>query len=465
LLFGAPDIALQVFPNSAPQPRDALSEAETNVRLVLSRTVAAHTARHFRGLSSDDVAARITASQEGQSDAVEVTAKDTDPRRAAKLANTYAEEFVAARRSTQQSSVRAARQRIADAIAGLAPDNTEQARQLRRRDQDLAALQAVVAGDVKVLDPAEVPRSPASPNKTRAAQLGAFAGLLLGIGAALWLQRVDRRLRRPSEVEAALGVPLLAMIPRSQALAREPAGGLFDPARGSHVDIEPFRALRAKLRHMDSGRPLRSILVTSAARGDGKSTVSLGLAAAAAAAGDRVLLIEADWRTPALSPALSDMGLSSVLAGGRALDDVVIEVLLGSYSGATDVSSRPAGRLWRLNVLPSGPAPENPDELIESASMAELLAEAEARYDLVVVDTPPVSVVADAFALMGLVSGVIIVTRLRHSTHEALGVLNTQLSGVGARVLGVVVNGAGRTHDPLAPLGKGRAAPADASAA
>jgi succinoglycan biosynthesis transport protein ExoP len=322
-----------------------------------------------------------------------------------------------------------------------------------------------VAGDVKVLDPAEVPASAASPNKTRAVQLGAFAGLLLGIGAALWLQRVDRRLRRPSEVERALGVPLLATIPRSRALERVPAGGLLDPTRSARVDIEPFRALRAKLRHMDIGRPIRSILVTSAARGDGKSTVSLGLAAAAAAAGDRVLLVEANWHTPALSPGLNEKGLSRLLAGGKAFDDVVVELLLGSLSGATDASSRPAGRVWRLDLLPSGPAPENPDELIESASMAELLAEAEARYDLVVVDTPPVSVVADAFALMGLVSGVIVVTRLHHSTHEALGVLNTQLSGVGARVLGVIVNGAGRTHTPLAPLIRGRAAPADASAA
>src|SRR3954470_6508348 len=177
LLFGAPDIALQVFPTSAPESRDALRQAETNVRLVESRTVAARVARRIPGLSEDDVAERITASQEGQSDAVKVTAKDPRPHRAAELANPYAEQFVAARRRAQRSSVRAARRRIAHAIAKLAPGSTTQARQLQRRDHDLAALQAVVAGDVTVLDRAEIPRAASSPNKTRAVQLGAFAGL------------------------------------------------------------------------------------------------------------------------------------------------------------------------------------------------------------------------------------------------------------------------------------------------
>jgi capsular exopolysaccharide synthesis family protein len=454
LLFGAPDIALQIFPNSASQPGDAQREAETNVRLVESRTVAARVARRMPGLSTDDVVERITASQEGQSDAVKVTATDTDPRRAAELANTYAAEFVGVRRGVQQSSVRAARRRIAAAIAALAPGSSEQARQLRRRDQDLAALQAVVAGDVKVLDRAEPPSAPSSPKTMRSIQLGAFAGLLLGLGAALWIERVDRRVRRPSDIEQALGVPLLATIPRSRALAKGSGAVLLDPERRSPVDIEPFRALRAKLRFMDIGRPIRSILVTSAARGEGKSTVSVGLAAAAAAAGDRVLLIEADWRSPALSAGPSENGLSLLLAGAETLDDAVVEVPVPSFSGGTHESSRLQGRVLHLDVLPSGPPPENPDELIESAAMVRLIADAEARYDMVVIDTPAVSVVADAFALVGLVSGVIIVTRLHHSTREAIGTLDGQLSGVAARVLGVVVNGADRpAHDGRAPSG------------
>jgi polysaccharide biosynthesis transport protein len=283
-------------------------------------------------------------------------------------------------------------------------------------------------------------------------------GLLLGIGAALCLQRVDRRMRRPSEIEQALGVPVLATIPRIDALQKAPAGRLLDPR--SSVDMEPFRTLRAKLRHMGIWRPIRSILVTSAASGEGTSTVAQGLAAAAATAGDRVLLIEADWRTPALSPELSHNGLSVLLAGGTSLDDVVVKVPVRSVSVGSDASARPRGRLFQVDVMPSGPPPENPDELFESAPMANLIAEAEARYDLVVIDTPPVSVVADAFPLMGLVSGVIIVSRLHRSTRETISALNTQLSGVGARVLGVIVNGADRpTTDSVAPLG-----PADASA-
>jgi succinoglycan biosynthesis transport protein ExoP len=313
-----------------------------------------------------------------------------------------------------------------------------------------------VAGDVEVLDPAETPSPPSSANKTRSLVLGPFSGLLVGLGAALVLHRVDRRLRRPSDIEQALGVPLLATIPRSRAIQKAPADALLDPERRLRVDIEPFRALRAKLRHMDIGRPIRSVLITSAAPGEGKSTVSLGLAAAAAAAGDRVLLVEADWHRPALSPGLSDKGLSFLLAGVESLDDVVAKVPVAPFAVETRASIRLAGRLVHLDVVPSGPPPENPDELIESAPMLNFIADAEERYDLVVIDTPPVSVVADAFALMAFVSGVIIVTRLHRSTREAIGVLSHQLLGVAAPVLGVIVNGADRPpHDNRAYLGIG----------
>jgi polysaccharide biosynthesis transport protein len=451
LLFGGPGVAAQILPNIASPPGNTDAEAETNVRLVLSRAVAERVAARLPGLTNDQlttdqVQARISAAQEGRSNVVEITATDTDPDRAARLADRYAEEFVAFRRDTSQAEIRAARAGLADQIARLAgSDSTVQARKLRRRNDELATLEAVVTGNVQLLDRAEPPDAPSSPNKRRSALLGGLAGLLLGLGAALALEQIDRRVRRSSDIEEALGLPVLATIPRSLAIEKDLPGALLDPDGGLRVDMEPFRALRAKLPHLNIGREVRSVLVTSASPGEGRSTVSLGLAAAAAAAGDRVLLIEADWRRPALGPRLSDQGLSLLLDGAvKCLDDVIVKLPVASSSGGVRPSSRVSGRSLELDILPAGPVPANPGELLESPRMRHLIVGAQERYDLVVIDTPPISVVADAYALMGSVHGVLLVTRLHRSTRDAVGSLRDHLSDFSPLILGVVVNGADR---------------------
>jgi succinoglycan biosynthesis transport protein ExoP len=453
LLFGASDVALQLIPNASPSG-DATRQAETNIRLVLSRTVAARVARRMPPLTPEQVQSRVSASQEGQSDVVSVTATDTSAGRAARLANTYADQFVAFRRESNAANIQAALQRLAAAVTRLERAGlTAQARQLRRQYDNLATLQAVAPTNVGVLDPAKVPGAPSSPKKGRALLLGALAGLLLGVAAAFGLDQLDRRLRRPSDIEATLGLPVLATIPRSLALRNAQVIGLLDPDLASSGDLEAFRALRAKLQYMDISREIRSVVVTSAAPGEGSSTTSMALAVVGAAAGDRVLLVEADWRRPALGRRLSEKGLSHVLEGVDSLEDVLVKVPIARSSGAMRPSSASGEPSLHLDVLPAGPLPANPGELIESARMRELIVDAEERYDLVVIDTPPVSVVADAFALMASVSGVIVVTRLHRVTRDAISSLRSQLSDVSALVLGVVVNGAQRAgHDHRAYL-------------
>jgi capsular exopolysaccharide synthesis family protein len=445
LLFGKPDVTLQLFPNVAP-PADPASAADTEVRLVLSRPVAERVARRLPGVTPDQVQRHVTASQEGQSDVVKITATAGNPRRAATLANVYADEFVTFRRRSDSEHIAAARTRLAAETDRLARTGAGvQARRLRRQQDQLATLQALVTGNVERLDEATPPDHAAAPNRRRSLLLGGFAGLLIGLGAAVGLERFDPRVRRSRDVEEALGLPVLATIPRGTASAEAPVAALLARAASMPPDLEPFRALRTKLRYLGALDAPTSILITSAEPREGRSTVAVGLAVAAASAGDRVLLIEADWRRPAPAPAprQGKRGLSAVLAGARSFDEALVKIPLAGSSRRTrrSRSSEPARE---LDVLPAGPPPANPGELIESARMRELLMDAERRYQLVVIDTPPMSVVADAFALMGSVTGAIVVTRLHRSTHEAIAVLRDQLSDLSNLVIGLVINGGDR---------------------
>ncbi len=195
--------------------------------------------------------------------------------------------------------------------------------------------------------------------------------------------------------------------------------------------------LRANLRYFDVKRELRSVVVTSATPGEGKSTVSWNLAAAAAETGSRVLLLESDLRHPIIAKrhGLSGVrGLSTVLSSGDATTTEAVSTILLGREG-------PDGIERSFDVLVAGPLPPNPADLVESERMAELIVSAEREYDLVVIDTPPTTIVSDAIPLVKQVSGVIMVSRFNYTTRDAARHLQRQLEHLDAPMLGVVVNG------------------------
>jgi polysaccharide biosynthesis transport protein len=261
-------------------------------------------------------------------------------------------------------------------------------------------------------------------------------GLILGIGVALLLDRFDRRIREPDELEEASGLPVLGLVPRSAAFAassKEGAGaGEISMPRG---EAEAFRMLRARMRYFNVDREVRTVLVTSASAAEGKTTIALNLAAAAAASGSRVLLIEADLRRPTLTTRMGDpqyVGLSEVLSHSASLESALRHVNVGT-AGSN-------GRPW-FSLITAGFPPPNPSELIESRQMEELLAQLAPNYDLVVIDTPPLLVVSDAIPLIGRVDGVLVVSMLGQTTRDAAKTLGAQLKDLKAPVLGVVANG------------------------
>ena len=202
-------------------------------------------------------------------------------------------------------------------------------------------------GNVEIAQAATVPTSPSSPKTSRNTALGLILGLLLGIGIAFLLERFDRRIREPKDLEKVYGLPLLGVVPESSALQRSGGGQGLPGAALPSGESEAFHLIRADLRYFNVDRELRTLLVASAAPGDGKTTVARHLATAAASMGARVLLLEADLRGP------TSRGTWSLSGPG------VSDVLIGACPGGGDpahrlVAPRPRARWALLDVLVAG---------------------------------------------------------------------------------------------------------------
>lgn len=412
---------------------DPYREAATNIQLVSLDVVAARAQRRLPEVGS--VRDKVQVEAKGQSNIITVRATDPDPATAARIANTLATEYIRYRREADRAKIQEAQRLVNRQLQTVPPRelNGPRGNSLRERSEQLQVLSSLQTGNAELAQSASPPSSPSSPKVFRNTFLGGLLGLLLGVGLAFRLERHDRRIRDPEEMQTIFGRPILAAIPQSRALT--------ESVRDNEQliqEVEAFHMLRANLRYFNIDRDVKSVLVTSAAPGDGKTTVAWNLAAAASGGGARVLAIEADLRHPRFAGGAGRFrgtGLSSVLAGQVALEDALEEVVVSEHASQSDPRT--------IDVLFSGPLPPNPTDLLESERMQELLEQAERDYDFVVIDTPPTSVVSDAIPLVGRVGGVIVVGRLAETTREAFTHLRDQLQNLNAPTLGVVVNAVG----------------------
>jgi len=435
LLFRDPGFTQKLFGTPFFTPSsDPDREAATNLRLVSLGVVAGRTADKLGGgLTRKEVAEKVDASSEGQSNVVAITATADSPRLAARLANTFAEEYIAFRRDADRSKIEETLGIIRGQLAGLAPADVggTRGRELRRQKAQLELLRSLQTGNAEVVQPADLPTSPSSPRTLRNLIVGIIVGIMLGIGMAFLVDRFDRRLRDVDEVKDIFDRPILAQVPRDKSLARRE----WNADNRSPAIAETFHMLRANLRHVHSRERIDSVVVCSAAAGDGKTTVAWNLAVAEAETGRSVLLIEADLRQPDLSTRLDitrTPGLSELLAGVVDFDAAVRRVPVAPASSPTQGD-------YGVDVITAGRRPPNPTDLIESEQMEDLLWRVGDMYDLVVVDTPPTTVVSDSLALLRQVSGVVIAVRLGKSTREGAESLQQQLSYLDAQTFGVVV--------------------------
>jgi capsular exopolysaccharide synthesis family protein len=428
---------LQALNNSSSQ--QALQN--TNLKLVELGDMAEKTAVHLaRGLTKKKVSEALTVSTQGESNIVNVAATAASPALATEIANVYTNQFVKEQQNSNHAYYASALALVNKQLAGLSPKEKAGTAGLSLQDraQSLGVLAELRNANVQVAQAASVPTSPSSPKTTRNVVLGAVLGLLLGLGIAFLLERFDRRIREPKDLEAVYGLPLLGVVPESSALSQSGGGKREAGAPLPSGESEAFHLIRAHMRYFNVDRELRTLMVASAAPGDGKTTIARHLAAAAARVGSRVLLLEADLRRPTIARQLgltAGRGLSDVLIGSVPLTDAIQTIQLVAPS-----TDRPDGHTFDVLVAGATPPP-NPGELIESRAMETLLERVKSTYDLVVIDTPPLTAVSDAFPLLKKVDGVVIVGRVGRNRRDVAERLHETLTGAGAPLLGVIANG------------------------
>lgn len=305
----------------------------------------------------------------------------------------------------------------------------------------------LLSSNIRVVDPAMVPVMPAAPRKARSMALAVLVGLVGGIGLALLREYMDNTVKHPDDVESLTRLPSLAVVPafagngsgRSR-LSKLLKGSAVVNGRDGWVELvshfqpqspisEAFRALRTSLLLSQADRPPQVILVTSPLPREGKTTGAVNIAVTLAQLGDNTLLVDGDLRKPGVSRALNmadgkHAGLSSYLAGVSTLDLVTV----------------PHPSINNLHVIPTGPIPPNPADLLSSRRLAEMVSELRKRYKFIVIDSPPIMAATDAVILSVAVDGVLLVVRSGSTPKEAVTRTRDLLVSVKCRMLGVMLN-------------------------
>jgi capsular exopolysaccharide synthesis family protein len=281
------------------------------------------------------------------------------------------------------------------------------------------------------VDPAEVPRGPISPNVRADMTLAFIAGLLAAVGLAFGFEYLDNRIKTPQELKAHLGIPFLGMVPTIDR-GRDP-NPLLDNGVPPNFS-EAFKSVRTNVLFSSADEGLRSLVITSAGPGEGKSLVASNLAVALAQAGQRVLLIDADMRRPRVHEIFGgdqEPGLSNVLSGNAKTSEAIRK---GKTAG-----------LW---LMPAGHIPPNPAELLGSRRYSDFIASLSAHFDWVLLDTPPVMVVADSSIVANQSSGVVFVVRADHTSRHAVRAAVEQLEAANAHLVGSVLNSVDLVKNP-----------------
>jgi capsular exopolysaccharide synthesis family protein len=283
-------------------------------------------------------------------------------------------------------------------------------------------------GPVTLRSAAALPRRPSKPQWSLMLPAGILLGLVLGFGLAFLLEFADTSVKSPSDIARRVDLPMLGMVPHADDLDEEIPDFRRATVIAPHsLAAEAFRQIRTNLLFSGPAEQRRSLLITSPAPEDGRTTVVMNLAASMAQAGRRVLVVDANFRQPAIGkmfPEATEAGLSSALVGQANWKDVV------SPSGVPN-----------FDVITSGPLPPNPADLLGSDKMRDIIAEMAGEYDQVIFDGSPVMVVTDACVLSTLVDAVILVVRAGRNSTGIVQKAASQLQRVGAHVVGTVLQG------------------------
>ncbi len=354
-------------------------------------------------LSPEELSGMVAASASAGTNFVTISATSTDPEEAAAVANAFADQFVKYRQDVRQNLVIRARDLLESQLAAMTPEerNSEAGLLQRNRYEQLRVALTVTDSDFKPLDPAGVPGAAFTPQTRRDVILALVLGVVLGVGLAFLLDYLDRRIKDEKTLEKLSGLPVLVGVPvvgrrgwRRRSM-QDRSSEVVGFASNRAPLLESFRTLRSTLQYFNVDGNLRKILITSGLPGEGKTVTTINLAISMAMSGRRVIILEADLRRPMLHEYLglvNDVGLSNLLAGVSsvpgAMQLVQMDPLIPTRSRKGEVDSAKLVLRKNLYCITSGPLPPNPNELLQSARMAEIVTELEGLADYVLVDYP-----------------------------------------------------------------------------
>lgn len=437
--------------------RTSESLARTYVTLLYKRPVLEAVIANLKlNTSTAQLAKRIRVTTVRETQLIEVTAEDTDPQRAAAIANEIVRVFSQQNRELQASRYTATKQNLFEELlrvqadidttqtrldelksATSRDDVTERNRLRITLDQHRSSYTALLKSyeqvrgaaartvdNLNVVEPAEPAQTPIRPRVILETVLGSVTGVIVGLGLMFLIAALDRSVKSSRDIEELFGAPVLASVP----LLKEARTWLPLLNDGRSSIANAFHVLRVNLDFLQIDRPMHTLLVTSSHQGEGKSWTAASLAVVAAKTGRRVILVDSDLRRPALHTMFelgNEQGVTSALQHTDAtLDDLLVPT-----------------RVENLWLMPSGPLPPNPVDLLGSQRMAALIERLKAHCDLVIFDSPPVLAVADSLVLARNCDAALLVALAGSTSSDSLRKSRDSLVLSGIRVLGTVLNG------------------------
>jgi Mrp family chromosome partitioning ATPase/capsular polysaccharide biosynthesis protein len=407
------------------------------------------------GASAGGFLAASHATADPNADLLDVSVTWPTPEGAVRLTNAYAEQFTRYKTQLDTQEIRDALRKLNGRIAALraaGPPAAGTYATLLQYQSELETVGTLMASNTSVLTPAGG-ATQVQPRPTRSAVLGGLLGIVLGLGLAFLVEALDRRVREEDEVEEVLGIPLIGRLPPPPRHLRN-GTGLVMLSQPGNPQAEAFRKLKTSIEFLNLEHGARTIMITSALPREGKSTTIANLAVAFARSGRRVALVDLDLRQPSIHPFFATdarAGITDVLAGSETLEGALRPRFLPSSAsfttranGGSRNSQRVAVDRSALTVLGAGTlAPAGGDmlaELLESEKLGSVLGEMSDRFELVLVDTPPLLVVGDTMPLTSHVDAVVLVLHAgvrRPVLHE----LARELQKSQAPILGFVLTG------------------------
>jgi capsular exopolysaccharide synthesis family protein len=451
-----PNEQLSNKPVAADNLPDRYVSAQTDI--VRSMNVATAAAVLLKAPQADTRAllGKIAARQITGTNIVRISAQDATPARAQAIANAFTTAYIENRRqfaisgidtavteiegklTDLQTRISALDAAIGGGTASPGIPATAEARKAARdgasvqyeslysTQQNLVVERTLKRGQAELIAEATLPGAPVSPKPLRDGALGGVVGLLIGLGLGYAREQLGDKPQSRDDVEQLTNSRVIAELPLEPEASEHPESlSMISRPRG--LLAEAVRSLRSSIDFLETDAPARTIVVTSAVPGDGKSLVSANLAAAYALSGRRTVLVMADLRRPRLSsdlPPDERKGLSELVAGAPVeLEEQLLRTAIPN-----------------LFLLPPGPLPPNPAELLASARAGEILQELADLVDVVIIDTPPLLAVTDGAVLANRADAVLLVAAVDSTTRLAMRRSYEVLASTGTKVLGIVLN-------------------------